>query len=100
VNTLDGGNGVDLLFGSAFNDQMSDGSGNTLFDGRDGADSMAGTDANDLYAGGFGNDAIDGDAGFVNGIIGSDVVLFNRADGDDTVARLGSAKALSIGGLT
>jgi Ca2+-binding RTX toxin-like protein len=100
LNTLDGGNGVDLLFGSAFNDQMVDGSGNTLFDGRGGDDQMAGTDANDLYAGGLGNDAIDGDAGFVNGIIGSDVVLFNRADGDDTVARLGSAKALSLGGLT
>jgi Ca2+-binding RTX toxin-like protein len=99
-NTLNGGAGIDLFFGGAGADQMSDPSGNNLFYAAAGVDQLRGSDQNDLFIGGAGNDVLDADAGLVNGIAGNDIVLFNRADGQDSAVRLGAATALSIGGLT
>jgi Ca2+-binding RTX toxin-like protein len=98
-NQMSGDSGLDLYIGGAGSDQMSDTSGRSLFYAKDGTDQFAGSDDNDLYIGGTDNDAIDGDSNG-NGLSGSDIVLFNRADGKDTVVRLGQATALSLGGMT
>jgi len=98
-NQMSGDSGSDLYIGGTGSDQMSDTSGRSLFYGKGGADQLAGSDDNDIVAGGLGNDSYDGDSN-ANNLTGSDIVLFNRADGQDSVMRLGQATALSLGGMT
>jgi len=99
LDQLFGDAGNDLSLGGAGNDTMEDTSGSNLFNGKAGADQMRGGDGNDLYAGGAGNDSINGDSDF-SGVIGKDIVLFNRNEGADSVSRLGAATALSVGGAS
>jgi Ca2+-binding RTX toxin-like protein len=115
VNFLYGGNGNDVLIASGKPDQLFGGAGNDIYHGGTavevledtggnnvmdalaGDDTLRGGDGNDAFIGGAGNDAIDGDFDG-NGSRGSDIVLFNKGAGTDTVTRLGSGSTLSMGG--
>ncbi|HEX8613945.1 MAG TPA: putative Ig domain-containing protein [Telluria sp.] len=83
ANVLNGLAGVDLLFGGAGNDALSDNSAESnLFSGGSGADSLTGGAANELFIGGAGNDSVN-----VQG--GRDIHAFNRGDGQDVVTAFG-----------
>jgi len=79
INTLAGGGGTDILEGGDGNDILSNTSGNTLLNGGAGIDTLTGTASNDLLVGGTGNDALTTGAG-------ADLIVFNKGDGQDTVA--------------
>jgi trimeric autotransporter adhesin len=79
TNTLAGGTGVDILEGGLGTDTLTDSGGNTMMNGGGGADTLTGGAANDLLIGGTGNDAITTGQG-------ADIIVFNRGDGQDTVA--------------
>ncbi|MGH8809683.1 MAG: calcium-binding protein, partial [Noviherbaspirillum sp.] len=89
------GNGAnDILRGGEGNDTLKDTGGNNLLDGGAGADSLTGKDGNELFIGGSGNDTINTGTG-----TGSDIIAFNRGDGQDTVvASAGLDNTLSLGG--
>ena len=69
ANTLDGGNGNDVLHGSSGVDTMIGGAGN---------DTLNGNAGNDLLTGGTGDDAL-------NGAAGADIYYFSYGDGNDTI---------------
>ncbi|MFZ1832670.1 MAG: calcium-binding protein [Pseudomonadales bacterium] len=93
-NTLAGGGGCDILEGSAGNDKLSNTSGNTLLCGGAGADTLSGSGSNDLLIGGTGNDTL-------NTGNGADIIVFNKGDGQDTVAASSTRdNTLSLGGGT
>lgn len=92
ANALNGGFGVDVLEGGTGNDVLSDSGGNSLQSGGAGADTLTGTSSADLLIGGKGTDSINPGAG-------PDVILFNRGDGQDTVAvSTAQDNTLSLGG--
>jgi Ca2+-binding RTX toxin-like protein len=94
VNTLVGGGGTDILEGGDGNDILSDVSGNTLLNGGLGADTLTGTANNDLLIGGAGNDALTTGSG-------ADIIVFNKGDGQDTVAASTTKdNTLAVGGGT
>ena len=81
---LNGGLGNDTLDGGAGNDQLHAGTvgetGNNVLIGGVGADVLTGYTGNDTFQGGPGNDTIFDPYG------GQDVYLFDRGDGQDTLA--------------
>lgn len=92
ANALTGGSGFDVLEGAAGNDVLTDMDGNSLLNGGAGADVLQAGAGSDLLVGGRGNDSI------TSGL-GADVILFNRGDGQDTVAMsTGQDNTLSLGG--
>lgn len=97
LDNLFGGAGNDVYRGGAAINLLEDSAGNNAMDALAGNDTLRGGDQNDAFIGGAGNDAIDGDFDG-NGARGSDIVLFNKGAGVDTVMRLGSGSTLSMGG--
>ena len=79
INTLTGGGGNDILEGGSGNDILLGTAGNILLNRGIGADTLTGATGNDLFIGGAGNDVLTTDAG-------SDIIVFNKGDGQDTVA--------------
>ena len=69
ANTIDGGDGNDMLYGGALNDALSGGNGD---------DNVSGERGNDTLAGGAGNDVLYGDEG-------NDVYRFGRGGGQDRI---------------
>jgi Ca2+-binding RTX toxin-like protein len=91
-DTLSGSLANDVLQGGAGNDTLRDSGGNNLLDGGSGNDSLTGNAGNEMFVGGAGNDT-------VNTGTGSDIIAFNRGDGQDTVAASqGADNTLSLGG--
>ena len=62
-DTLDGGSGVDLMFGLNGNDTVNGVAGNDLLCGGNGADVLNGGDGNDVLDGQNGNDTLSGGSG-------------------------------------
>ncbi len=92
ISTLLGGAGNDILEGGGGNDILSDASGNTLFNGGIGADQITSGAANDLLIGGAGNDTLTTGTG-------ADLIVFNKGDGQDSVASSTTRdNTVSIGG--
>lgn len=79
INTLTGAGGTDILEGGSGNDILVNSAGNTLLNGGIGTDTLTGATGNDLFIGGVGNDALTTDSG-------ADIIVFNKGDGQDTVA--------------
>ncbi len=119
-DTISGGNGIDTIFGGLGDDHIDGGAGSDEIHGGDGNDiligagghdaiygdegndSIYGESGNDNLTGGTGNDYIEGRAGTdvitgglgddaLTGGTGNDTYLFNRGDGNDTVADNGRA---------
>jgi trimeric autotransporter adhesin len=91
-NTLTGGGGNDILEGGGGTDVLSSTSGNTLLNGGAGTDTLTGSTGRELFIGGAGNDAITTNTG-------ADLIVFNRGDGQDTVAASTTRdNVVSIGG--
>ncbi|WP_269141006.1 calcium-binding protein [Steroidobacter gossypii] len=91
-NMLTGLGGADILEGAAGNDILVGGEGNTLFNGGSGTDTLTGGLGNELFIGGAGNDTITTDGG-------ADIILFNKGDGQDTIAASTTRdNTISIGG--
>lgn len=92
-NTLQGNGGIDILEGGLGTDILSNTSGGkTLFNGGGGTDTLTGTANNDMLIGGAGNDSITTGSG-------ADTIVFNRGDGQDTVAASTTRdNTLAIGG--
>jgi Ca2+-binding RTX toxin-like protein len=117
-DTLYGGSGNDVLivgsangqalYGEAGNDiyiagsgwtWMEDTGGSNLFLGGSASDDINMGDGNDLAIGGRGSDSYDGDRDG-DGILGRDVLAFNKGDGQDNVWELDAASTISLGGGT
>jgi Ca2+-binding RTX toxin-like protein len=79
ANVLIGGGGVDVLEGGDGQDTLSNSGGRGLLFGGAGADSLTGASGSDVLIGGAGNDSL------ATGT-GADLVVFNKGDGQDTVA--------------
>ena len=91
-DTVNGGAGNDVLEGADGNDTLSDTAGNNLFNGGAGTDILTGSTGNELFIGGAGNDTITTGTG-------ADIIVFNKGDGQDTVAAsIGADNTLSLGG--
>jgi VCBS repeat-containing protein len=85
--TLDGGNGRDILVGTAGEDRINGGNGDDVLQGlgghdalfgENGDDRLFGGDGNDLLAGGQGNDRLWGGAG-------ADLFVFAKSGGNDVI---------------
>jgi Ca2+-binding RTX toxin-like protein len=110
AETLIGRGGNDGLFGFDGNDSLRGGGGNDVLQGGAGSDVLRAGNGHNVLDGGSGNDLIYGgrDGGLLiggtgNDVIrtgrGTDVIVFNRGDGQDTVYsdREGN-NTLSLGG--
>ena len=75
---LFGGNGEDLLDGTAGNDRLDGGNGKDILIGRAGNDILNGGNGKDELTGGTGNDILTGGNG-------SDTFIFAALDGTDTI---------------
>lgn len=75
---LDGGEGDDLLTGSAAADRLDGGPGNDTLRGKGGEDHLLGGTGNDILDGGAGTDEMIGGAG-------DDQIIWNPGDGSDLV---------------
>ena len=84
-NTISGGDGDDIIYGSSKIDTISGNSGNDQLFGMGGADVLNGNDGNDRAFGGKGNDLINGGAGddWLDGDDGDDEV--HGGDGSDRI---------------
>jgi Ca2+-binding RTX toxin-like protein len=88
-NNLSGGNGNDLLNGTAGNDNLSGGNGQDTLNGLAGNDTLVGGNAGDILNGGDGNDLLQGDDSdystngkdILNGGAGNDIL--NGGNGKD-----------------
>jgi len=82
-----GNAGDDNLQGVDGNDVLAGGLGNDYLTGGNGHDILNGEDGNDFLFGGTGNDLLDGGAGndLLKGNNDSDIYVFGRGDGQDTV---------------
>ena len=83
--TINGGNGNNILTGTPGNDIINGGNGNDFLAGADGNDNISGGNGNDTLQGGRGNDNLRGDNGndFVDGGRGDD--RLTGGDGHDTL---------------
>lgn len=88
ADIMEGKGGNDVLLGLGGNDIMDGDAGNDHLDGGAGNDNMQGGFGADTLLGGLGNDILSGDDGndFMNGGFGNDTFLFDRGEGDDTIA--------------
>ncbi|WP_156114991.1 hypothetical protein [Pseudomonas sp. ML96] len=77
-NNIEGGDGSDLINGTAFDDYISTGAGNNYVNAGDGADVVEDWDGDDTIVGGQGSDSLYGGAG-------SDVYIYGRGDGRDVI---------------
>jgi len=77
-DTLFGLDGHDLLLGGNGNDALYGGAGNDRLYGESGDDRLFGGDGNDFLAGGSGNDTLSGGAG-------ADTFFFAKSGGSDTI---------------
>ncbi|XHX78655.1 MAG: DUF4347 domain-containing protein [Stenomitos frigidus ULC029] len=75
---LTGGNGIDILNGTAGNDRLDGGNGNDTLNGGVGNDSLVGGNGNDVLRGGTGNNTL-------NGGSGNDLFVLASGDGTDTI---------------
>jgi VCBS repeat-containing protein len=109
--TKDGGNGDDLIAGTAGEDVISGGNGNDNLSGLDGHDLLSGGNGNDILSGGGGNDRLYGDNGndvlfggdgrdvlsggngndVLSGGAGADVFQFGKGGGNDTITDFDTA---------
>ncbi|WP_026942515.1 beta strand repeat-containing protein, partial [Hellea balneolensis] len=80
-NRLEGRNGDDTLNGEGGNDRLLGGDGNDIIDGGDGVDTIFGQDGDDIMSGGAGNDFFFGGAGADS---------HDGGDGTDSVSYLAS----------
>ena len=116
-DVIDGGTGADLLYGDAGDDSLSGGDQNDILQGGDGADLLQGqagddrlygNSGNDMLDGGAGNDELQGESGndmFIGGAgndviatgSGHDLIVFNRGDGQDSIASISKNNTLSLG---
>ena len=81
-----------MLEGGAGNDTLTDSAGGNYYFGRAGTDTLTGSAAGDFLMGGAGNDTIDTGNG-------TDVIVFNVSDGQDTVnISTGLDDSISLGG--
>ena len=96
ADTIDGGAGDDTILAGTENDSVLGGAGNDSIEGGDGADTLAGGADDDTILGGIGADSIDGDGGndSLEGGEGNDTL--NGGAGDDTL--VGGAGADTING--
>jgi Ca2+-binding RTX toxin-like protein len=85
--SLQGNDGDDALTGSEDDDVIDGGAGNDTIYGLEGDDSLSGGSGDDTLIGAEGNDTINGGAGAdnINPGVGSNVYVFGRGDGQDTV---------------
>lgn len=97
INQAYGGAGDDLIQGSAHddtlrshggNDYLLGGNGNDLIEGGSGDDAIFGEAGNDTLHGGSGTDKYTGGSG-------ADSYIFNRGDGEDTIAATNSDDAMN-----
>ncbi|MGI3211604.1 Hint domain-containing protein [Roseovarius tibetensis] len=104
ADSIDGGDGDDLIFGNAGNDTVfgsdgddtiSGGRGDDRIDGGPGNDVLFGNDGNDRLLGGTGNDILDGGLGddILDGGSGNDLIF--GGDGNDTVVGGGGDDTIS-----
>lgn len=104
ANTLNGGTGMDGIYGFGGDDKIEGGNGNDYLDGGANNDTVRGGYGNDQVFGGSGNDVVDGHWGFdtIDGGIGSDTVeykFFNyQADVNLATGRVNFTAAYSQGG--
>jgi Ca2+-binding RTX toxin-like protein len=91
--TVDGGDGNDVLLGTANADTIAGGKGNDYIFAGGGNDSVSGGDGNDVIIGGKGNDTIRGGAGndVLIGAEGDDQ-LFGDAGNDPLIGAAGNDK--------
>lgn len=96
-DTVDGGEGNDLIFGADDDDLLIGGSGNDTIDGEIDDDTIEGGIGNDSLLGGQGNDSIDGGIGddFINAGRNADTV--DGGDGNDTIFGENGADVLNGG---
>ncbi|MEH2149068.1 calcium-binding protein [Nostoc sp.] len=115
---LNGGNGIDVLLGSDYNDLLNGNDGADALYGNKGNDILNGGKGNDLLLGGQGNDILNGgdnaDALYggkgndtLNGGGGADTFFFAVGDGSDTIEdfsdrtdKIGLTGGLRFGQLT
>ena len=91
-DTIQGNAANDILRGGDGNDTLKDSGGSNLLDGGAGADVLTGNSGNEMFIGGAGNDSITTGTG-------ADIIVFNRGDGQDTVAASSDAdNTISLGG--
>ncbi|MGF6232314.1 Ca2+-binding RTX toxin-like protein [Inquilinus ginsengisoli] len=81
----DGLTGIENLFGSSFDDQLSGDDGRTIFGGGNGADMLIGRGGDDSLAGEAGNDSLNGGAGNDRLIGGAGVDTIHGGIGNDSV---------------
>ena len=82
-----GGNGNDVLTGTAGEDSLSGQNGNDRLSGLDGHDRLDGGAGNDQLFGGVGNDVLIGGAGddVLEGGLGRDIFIFGAKAGEDVI---------------
>lgn len=96
-NTLNGGEGDDMLVGGSGDDIINGGVGNDTINGLAGDDTLSGGDGNDTLNGGSGDDMINGGEGAdtLNGDDGDDIL---RAGGGNDIANGGDGNDFVNGG--
>ncbi|MBY6030049.1 type I secretion C-terminal target domain-containing protein, partial [Halomonas sp. DP8Y7-1] len=92
ANTLDGGEGDDLLIGGAGADTLIGGVGNDTLIGGKGNDTLQGGDGDDVLAGGKGNDIIDLGSG-------ADILAWSQGDaGTNGAPAVDTVTGFTVGG--
>jgi Ca2+-binding RTX toxin-like protein len=91
AGTINGGDGDDILNGTARNDVMSGGAGNDTLNGADGNDRILGNQGSDTFRGGNGNDELIWNPGDGNDVMdgeggGGDDAVFNGGDNSEVFA--------------
>ena len=87
-NVMNGLGGDDEIWGGELNDTIYGGTGNDTISGDKGDDTIYGGEGNDTINGGSGDDIIEGGKGddIIKGGWGDDTYIFNKGDGNDTIA--------------
>ncbi|WP_298962800.1 calcium-binding protein [uncultured Campylobacter sp.] len=102
-NVMNGLGGDDEIQGGELNDTIYGGTGNDTISGDEGDDTIYGGEGNDTINGGSGDDIIEGGKGddVIKGGWGDDTYIFNKGDGNDTIADYGDTDTLQLGeGIT
>ena len=102
-NVMNGLGGDDEIWGGELNDTIYGGTGNDTISGDKGDDTIYGGEGNDTINGGSGDDIIEGGKGddVIKGGWGDDTYIFNKGDGNDTIADYEDTDTLQLGeGIT